>query len=307
MLKTNEDIRDIFFGNINKLFKKKKDLYILTNDADVFAFKDIKRNKRFLDVGVCEQNLINIAAGLASQKKRVIIFGFCNFLIHRAFEQIKINIASMNLPVNIVGIGPGFSFPYDGPTHHATQDISNINSLPEFEIINISEPNLANYVSKNILRNKCPTYIRIDKGVFPSQKFDNFDKGYSFYYKKKNKKNKKLVISSGYFSHKALEITKKNKSFDLLDIYKIRINEKIFLHDIRQYKKVIFYDENTYEGGITPIILRVLLKAKKNFKIYYKLVPSKQIFLYSQSREDLFKKLKIDKKNLENFLRNLNN
>ena len=101
MLKTNEDIRDIFFGNINKLFKKKKDLYILTNDADVFAFKDIKRNKRFLDVGVCEQNLINIAAGLASQKKKVIIFGFCNFLIHRAFEQIKINIASMNLPVNI--------------------------------------------------------------------------------------------------------------------------------------------------------------------------------------------------------------
>ena len=106
---------------------------------------------------------------------------------------------------------------------------------------------------------------------------------------KKNKKNKKLIISSGYFSHKAFEITKKNKSFDLLDIYKIRINEKIFLHDIRQYKKVIFYDENTYEGGITPIILRVLLKAKKNFKIYYKLVPSKQIFLYSQSREDLFK------------------
>ena len=43
MFKTNEDIRDIFFGNISTLFKKKKDLYILTNDADVFAFKDIKK------------------------------------------------------------------------------------------------------------------------------------------------------------------------------------------------------------------------------------------------------------------------
>ena len=65
----NLDIRDIFFENIKKFFLK-KDFYILTNDADVFSLQQIKKHKRFIDAGVCEQNLINIASGLARKKKR---------------------------------------------------------------------------------------------------------------------------------------------------------------------------------------------------------------------------------------------
>ena len=69
----NLDIRDIFFENIKKIFLKKKDFYILTNDADVFSLQQIKKHKRFIDAGVCEQNLINIASGLARKKKKVLI------------------------------------------------------------------------------------------------------------------------------------------------------------------------------------------------------------------------------------------
>ena len=64
-----KDIRDIFFENIKKIFLQNKDFYILTNDADVFALQDIKNYDRFIDAGVCEQNLINIASGLARKKK----------------------------------------------------------------------------------------------------------------------------------------------------------------------------------------------------------------------------------------------
>ena len=64
------DIRDIFFDNIKKIFLNNKNFYILTNDADVFALQKIKKHKRFIDAGVCEQNLINIASGLAKKIKR---------------------------------------------------------------------------------------------------------------------------------------------------------------------------------------------------------------------------------------------
>ena len=60
----------------------------------------------------------------SSKKKKGFNLRFCNFLCHRAYEQIKINIGSMGLQVYLVAIGPGFSFPYDGPTHHGIQDIS---------------------------------------------------------------------------------------------------------------------------------------------------------------------------------------
>ena len=71
LMKINKkDIRDIFFENIRKIFLKRDDFYILTNDADVFALEKIKKHKRFIDAGVCEQNLINIASGLARRKKK---------------------------------------------------------------------------------------------------------------------------------------------------------------------------------------------------------------------------------------------
>ena len=69
----NLDIRDVFFENIKNLFLKNKDFYILTNDADVFSLQQIKNHERFIDAGVCEQNLINIASGLARKNKKVLI------------------------------------------------------------------------------------------------------------------------------------------------------------------------------------------------------------------------------------------
>ena len=64
-----QDIRDIFFNNIKKTFLSDINYYILTNDADVFALKSLRKNKRFIDAGVAEQNTINIASGLSKKKK----------------------------------------------------------------------------------------------------------------------------------------------------------------------------------------------------------------------------------------------
>ena len=74
------DIRDIFFNNIKKKFLKNKKFHILTNDADVFSLKSLRDHKRFIDVGVAEQNLINIAAGIAKNNNMPIVYGFCTFL-----------------------------------------------------------------------------------------------------------------------------------------------------------------------------------------------------------------------------------
>ena len=79
-MKKSNDIRDIFFENIKKNFIKDKNFYILTNDADVHALRGLRNEKRFLDTGVAEQNLINIASGLAKCNKNPIVYGFCTFL-----------------------------------------------------------------------------------------------------------------------------------------------------------------------------------------------------------------------------------
>jgi transketolase len=295
-----KDIRDIFFENIRKIFLKDKDFYILTNDADVFALQKLKNHKRFIDAGVCEQNLINIASGLARKKKKVLVYGFCNFLCHRSFEQIKINICSMKLPVYIVGIGPGFSFPYDGPTHHGVQDIANMYTLPELQIINLSENKLAYNISKNILKLKEPTYFRLDKGVLNSPfKPKNYTDGFNYF---KSKQRKKIIITSGYFSRLAENLINKKKLTDvsIIDLYNFKkLNEIKLFSILKKYKKLIIYDENTTSGGFSFIINDIIIKKHLKFsKIISICSPEKQIFIYRQDRQSLLKDLKID----ENYL-----
>ena len=262
------DIRDVFFQNIKKIFKKDKNFYILTNDADVYALRDVKNNKRYIDVGVAEQNLINIASGLSFKNATALVYGFCTFLTFRCYEQIKFSLASHKSNCKIVGIGPGYSFSYDGPTHHGIQDIYLMYLVPEMEIINVADNNLARLISRKINSLKGPIYIRLDKGIQNYNekiKYNLYD-GYNFIYKSKNKKN--LVISSGYFCNLAYDEAKINSSVSVINFFKLKkFNELKLVKEVKKYKKIIIYDESTISGGITPILTNLFNKynLKKKF------------------------------------------
>ena len=296
-----KDIRDIFFNNIKETFLSDINCYILTNDADVFALKSLRKNKRFIDAGVAEQNTINIASGLTKKKKNVIIYGFCNFLTMRAYEQIKFNIGSMNMPVKIIGVGPGFSFSYDGPTHHAIQDIGLMNLIPEMEIFNISDNNLSNQISKKLFTIKGPVYIRLEKGTLShnSNISYNLTKGFSLNLvaKKKNL----LIITTGYFTKYSLELAKMYKNVSVLNFFRFKnFDKKSLIKEIKKYSNILVYDENTFYGGISSIILKFINDQKVEKKINFLTCQEKsQIFTYFTSREKLLDKLSLGKKNLK--------
>lgn len=290
----NKDIRDIFFDNIKLKFVKNNKIFILTNDADVFSLKKSRNHRRFIDVGVSEQNLINVASGLSKSNKISIIYGFCTFLTFRCYEQIKFNIASHKLECKIVGVGPGFSFSNDGPTHHAIQDIMLMYLIPEMEIINISDNLLADNVSKKILSIKGPLYIRLDKGKLNYVKnvTYNLNKGFEFIYKNKNAK--KLIITTGYFCKNSIQLAKEFRNIDVINLFRFKkFNKQLLINKIIRYQKIIVYDESTFFGGISTIIENLIRISKKNVKIDYLNVPNLQLFKYSQSRERIHKILKI--------------
>ena len=300
------DVRDVFFNNIKKKFINNKSLYILTNDADVFALKSLRKDKRFVDVGVAEQNLINIASGIAKNKKKPIVYGFCTFLTFRCYEQLRFNIGSHNLDVKIVGVGPGYSFAYDGPTHHGTQDIYLMYLIPEFEIYNISDNNLANLVSKNIYKIKGPAYIRLDKGnlEYNSNIKYNIKKGFELTSLAKIKKT--LIITTGYFCKIANEVSHDLNSVAVLNLFKFKnFDKKKFFKIIQEYKNIIIFDENSKNGGITAILSNIFIENNLHLKV--KILASKdtQSFFYYQQRDLILKKLDLTKKKLKNIIDNL--
>ena len=299
----SHDIRDVFFNNVKKIFLKNKRNYILTNDSDVFALKNLRNNKRFIDAGVAEQNLINISAGLAKYDKLPLVYGFCTFLTFRCYEQLRFNIASHNLNIKIIGIGPGFSFPYDGPTHHGTQDVYLMYLIPEFEIYNISDNNLANEISKKINKIKGPAYIRIDKGNLNYNRNIkyNIEKGYELIFRSNIKKT--LIITSGIFCKNAIEVANSGSGISVINLFKLKkFNKSSFLSLIKKYKKIIVYDESSENGGIVPILNKIFIQNRLNHKIYTLTSSDKQIFDYFQDRGLMIKKLKLDKKSLIKFI-----
>src|SRR5208337_5213045 len=89
---------------------------------------------RFINVGIAEQNLVNVSTGLALEGYTVYAYAIAPFLVMRAFEQIRNNMSLLyhtrELNVNLIGVGAGLSYDVSGPTHHSVEDIAIIRTLP---------------------------------------------------------------------------------------------------------------------------------------------------------------------------------
>tara|TARA_Y100001970_G_scaffold197312_1_gene240060 strand:- start:2409 stop:3332 length:924 start_codon:yes stop_codon:yes gene_type:complete len=291
----NKDMRDAFFDEIYLESIKNPNLIVITNDMDIFSLRKLKKERpnQFINVGVAEQNMINIASGLASAGMKVIIYGIAPFVVFRCFEQIKMNICSMNLPVSIVGIGSGVSFAFDGPTHHAIQDISVMNALPEMSILNPSDSNSAKYCSDLILNTKKPFYVRLDKGVHPM--IHNFEKFESFEIIKPIQKT--TILSTGTIVSNVIEATKNIMNVGLIDIVKLKPFPSEIINLLENTDNVIVIEEHSKSGGLASIFNDAAAENNFTTKLNFIGFENKQLLEYG-SREWFHKEAKIDIKSL---------
>jgi transketolase len=161
------DIRDAFFGQLYNIISKDKNVIFLTADMGANDLVRIKNDfpNQFYNVGISEQNMISVAAGLALSGKKVYTYTIGAFY-QRCFEQIKVDICGMNLPVTMIAGCVGLSNATDGSTHHCINDISIMRTLPNLTICNPNEATMASYCADISYLALQPSYIRLDKGEF---------------------------------------------------------------------------------------------------------------------------------------------
>jgi len=257
-----KDIRDAFFDEVYNIGEKDSNVIILTDDMDVFSLRKFKKNfpERFINVGVAEQNMINVAAGLASCGKRPFLYGISSFVSFRCYEQIKFNLCSMKLPVVIIGMGTGFSFAYDGPTHHAIHDIGAMRILPEIEILNPCDAVSAASFAKLAARTAHPMYIRIDKGVVPAL-YDT-DEDYSIGFKLLRKGKDTCIVSTGNILHMAIDfVDSLEEPIAVLDVYRLKPVNELFLQKVLdRFTRIIVLEENSHIGALSTIVSEIIAK-----------------------------------------------
>lgn len=158
-------MRELFFKTLKELAESRDDLFILTGDLGFKLFDDFKAVKpeRFFDIGVAEANMAGIAAGLALSGKNVYCYSIVPFLIMRAYEQIRVDIAYHNLNVKLIGVGGGLTYGGEGFTHCGLEDFTLMRALPHMTIVVPCDDVEAKILSRLSYHHQGPLYIRLDK------------------------------------------------------------------------------------------------------------------------------------------------
>tara|TARA_B100000989_G_scaffold285035_1_gene252392 strand:- start:1033 stop:2007 length:975 start_codon:yes stop_codon:yes gene_type:complete len=273
-----------------------KNLIVLSADTSTSAgldkFRKIKKNK-YIEMGISEQNMISVAAGLSSENFNVLTTTFSPFQTLRCLEQIKVNISYMNFKVTMVGLASGVVLGNLGYTHCSIEDIGVISSIPNINIISPAD-GLETYKSiEACLKSDKSTYIRLT-GKAPSNKV--YEKDYEFVIGKSNLVYEVgtdvAILTNGTMVFNSIEASKILKKVNIncsvfnfhtirpLDTQKI---EKIF----NNFKHVFTVEEHNINNGFGSMIANETLKFKK--KINLNKIGLKHEYSNSGEYEDMIK------------------
>jgi transketolase len=123
---------------------------------------------RFVNVGVAEQTMIGVCAGLALRGCTAFAYSIATFSLYRPFEQIRVDFCYQNLPVTVVGIGGGVCYSTLGGTHHAQEDVAVMGALPNMAVLAPCDPLETEAATWACVRRAGPTYLRLGKAGEPA-------------------------------------------------------------------------------------------------------------------------------------------
>ena len=221
---------------------------------------------QMFDFGIAEENMVSASAGLAMCGKIPFVYTAGAFLAYRSFEFIRNDICFQNLNVKIVGMGSGLAWSTLGPSHHTTEDLGALRSLPNLTIFSPSCPREVGEAVKAAYEIKGPVYIKIGMNNEP----DIYDEGYSF----KTGRNIALregsdicIFTTGSIAsevlHAAQMLEESGICAGVVNIPTIKPfdKENVLLH-ARRCPVVFTVEEHSITGGIGSAVAEVLAESR---------------------------------------------
>jgi len=138
-------------------------IVMVLGDVSVYLFNDFKEKypDRFYNMGICENTLISVAAGLSSQGFFPFVHTIAPFVTERSFEQIKLDMCYNQFGANIVSCGASFDYAWDGATHHSYTDLAILRMLPHIEVIHPGSRKEVDILIRSQYNNGKTTYFRL--------------------------------------------------------------------------------------------------------------------------------------------------
>lgn len=253
-------MRNTFVTTLFQEALKDENIVLVTGDLGFQLFDDFATQipNQFINAGITEQSMMSMAAGIASTGKRVFVYSIANFSTLRCLEQIRNDVCYMNKSVVIVSVGAGFSYGSLGYSHHATEDIAIMRSLPNMDVISPSDKFETEALTRILARSSNPSYLRLGKAGEPELhastpsleigKFVQLSQGQNGY-----------IFFTGAIGLLAIQakerLLKQGKDVEVLSVPFISNLDESYIRNINPDLPVVILEEHSSRGGLGSVFL----------------------------------------------------
>jgi transketolase len=263
-------MRDVFIETLCDRMATDDTIWFLSADLGSPALDRLRSRypDRFVNVGIAEQNLVNVATGLALEGQAVYGYAIAPFITMRAYEQIRVNlsISSQVRPVNVnlIGIGAGVSYPVSGPTHHCLEDLSIMRLLPNLTLFSPSDAALCGAFVDYSLEHKGPKYLRLDGKALPTL-YRNPDRelmeaGFS----ELVRGEETVIVSTGFLTHRALRAAELTGA-GVIDLFLLKpLDLDRLYRAVSGYRRVVTAEEGFVGGGGLDSLVAGMLRDRSS-------------------------------------------
>jgi len=300
-------MREVYGSTLVELGKENKDVVVL--DADLSPSTMTKYfakefPERFFDCGIAEQNMVGIAAGLASSGKIPFASTFAVFIPGRSFDQIRVSIAQPLLNVKLVATHGGISVGEDGSSHQAVEDLSLITSLPGFSVIVPADAIETAQAVRTAASGFGPFYIRLARLKVPLVYTDDYRFELGKAVVMRDGKDV-TVIAIGILVAAALEAAEdlKKEGIDccVLNMPTIKpIDEAAIIKAATDTGAIVTAEEHLEHGGLGSIVAQVVVE---NRPVPMEFVALKDTYAESGTPAELLEKYGLTAKGIEQAVR----
>lgn len=295
---------EVFSFTLQDLAEHDRDIVVVTSDSrgsgKLGPFGQ-KYPLQHIEVGIAEQNLVGVAAGLASCGKKVFAVSPACFLTARALEQIKNDVAYSDNPVKLIGISAGVSYGALGGTHHSLHDFAALRAINNIMIVSPADNFETEQAIKRAVETSQPIYIRFGKKLMPALKEENddvfaFGKGRVI-----TEGNDVAIIATGETVYPALEasikLSEHNIAATVVSMHTIKPLDTELLKSIAgKCKAIVTVEEHSIYGGLGEACASFLLQ--KGFTKPFKIIGIPDEYTVTGSQQDIFNHYNINAKGI---------
>ena len=251
------------FGIVLEELAEKDDKFVFVT-ADVGRYYAINRfiekyPDRIINVGIAEQNMIGVAAGLAKEGYHPMVATYSTFATARVLDQVRVNMGLMQLGIVVVGVSSGLAEGDMSATHMGLEDIANISAIPNITVLSPADATETISALLAAMESGKPTYVRLtgtqncpivysekmDYEIGKINKLENGEDG--------------AILATGTIVSAALEARKAiaqkgGKELAVYDMHTLKPIGKEFIEELLKYKSVITIEEHQKYGGLGSVI-----------------------------------------------------